>query len=99
MIKTKKYELPVNYDELKPHQRRAVRKQYMLEQKLLCQYCGMPLNEEPVNYVNAADIFWDIFPPNFRESPIHLHHSHDSGMTIGAVHMRCNAYLWIYKRE
>jgi len=99
MIKNKKYDLPVNYNELEPHQKRAVRLQYIEEQQNLCQYCEMPLNEAPDFHVGSADIFWDVFPPDFRESPIHLHHNHNTGMTIGAVHMRCNAYLWIYKGE
>lgn len=99
MIKTKKYDLPVNYDKLEKHQRRAVRLQYIEEQQNLCQYCEMPLNEAPDMHVSAADILWDLFPKGFRDSPIHLHHNHNTGMTIGAVHMRCNAYLWIYKGE
>lgn len=98
-IKTKKYNLPVNYDELEIHQKRAVRLQYIQEQQNLCQYCKMPLNEAPDFHVSAADILWDLFPKNFREHPIHLHHDHGTGMTIGAVHMKCNAYLWQYKRE
>jgi len=99
MIKNKKYDLPVNYDTLEPHQKRAVRLQYIEEQQNLCQYCEMPLNEAPINYVEAATISWAAFPYNFQLSPIHLHHDHKTGMTIGAVHMKCNAYLWQYKGE
>jgi hypothetical protein len=99
MIKNKTYELPVDYNELEPHQKRAVRLQYIQEQQNLCQYCEMPLNESPINYVESAAISWDLFPKNFREHPIHLHHDHGTGMTIGAVHMKCNAYLWQYKGE
>ena len=40
-----------------------------------------------------------LFPPNFFKWPVHLHHSHDTGMTIGAVHARCNAVLWQYHGE
>ena len=99
MIKTKKWSLPTNYNKLERGQKRVVRLQYVAEQQNLCQYCEMPLNEAPRMDVAASDIHWDLFPEGFREHPIHLHHNHDTGMTIGAVHMRCNAYLWIYKRE
>ena len=99
MIKTKKYDLPVNYNELAPHQKRAVRLQYIQEQKNNCYCCDMPLNEPPSNEVLLAEIAWELFPRNFAKSPIHLHHNHNTGMTIGAVHMRCNAYLWQYKGE
>ena len=99
MIKTRKYDLPVNYDELEINQRRAVRLQYIAEQSNQCQYCEMPLNEGPSNEVMVSSIQWDLFPKGFQKHPIHLHHNHDTGMTIGAVHMRCNAFLWVYKGE
>lgn len=98
-IKTKVWKLPVDYTKLDRRQRRRVRLQYIKEQQNLCQYCEMPLNEAPDLHVGASDIHWDLFPDGFREHPVHLHHSHKTGMTIGAVHMRCNAYLWIYKGE
>lgn len=28
--------------------------------------------------------------------PVHLQHNHDTGMTEGAVHARCNAVMWQY---
>jgi hypothetical protein len=40
-----------------------------------------------------------LFPKNFLKWPVHLHHSHDTGMTIGAVHSYCNAVLWQYHNE
>ncbi len=27
--------------------------------------------------------------------PTHLHHDHDTGLTIGAAHGACNIWLWI----
>lgn len=98
-IKTKKYNLPINYDELEPHQKRAVRLQYIKEQEGVCQHCNMPIYQAPDNEVQLAYIHWDLFPEGFRENPVHLHHDHGTGMTIGAVHMKCNAYLWQYKGE
>lgn len=99
MIKTKKYDLPVNYNNLEYYEKRIVRLQYIKEQNNLCQYCKMSLNESPDSHVMSADIYWDVFPIDFKNHPIHLHHNHNTGMTIGALHMRCNAYLWIYKKE
>jgi hypothetical protein len=46
----------------------------------------MPINEK-------------IFPPNFFKYPVHLHHDHNTGMTIGAVHAYCNAVLFQYHGE
>lgn len=99
MIKTKKYNLPVKYENLQINEKRAVRLQYMKEQSMLCQYCNYSLVEKPSHKVEMAPISWNKFPKGFQKSPIHLHHNHDTEMTIGAVHMRCNAYLWQYKGE
>jgi len=99
MIKTKKYTLPVDYNDLQINEKRAVRLQYIKEQSNLCIHCDMPLNELPAYGIQKADINWEIFPKNFQKHPVHLHHNHETGMTIGAVHMKCNAYLWQYKGE
>lgn len=99
MIKTRKWDLPVEYSKLEPHEKRAVREQYIREQENLCQYCEMPLNETPSHKVMLAEISWELFPRNFHMHKIHLHHDHNNDLTIGAVHMRCNAYLWQYKGE
>jgi len=99
MIKNKKYDLPVDYDTLEQHQKRAVRLQYIEEQQNLCHYCKRPLDKQPDVLIYQQGIRWDLFPDNFQDYPIHLHHDHNTGMTIGAVHMKCNAYLWQYKGE
>jgi hypothetical protein len=39
------------------------------------------------------------FIKQILEDSVHLHHSHETGMTIGAVHARCNAVLWQYHGE
>lgn len=92
-------ELPVNYNNCNSNRRRAVREEYVRIQDGKCHHCGMPLNEQPSNEVVAAYIDLSLFPPKFLEWPVHLHHDHDTGMTIGAVHARCNAYLWQYHGE
>ena len=60
-------------------------------------YCTQPLNRPPPDDVAEKDINWDLFPPNFQRWPIHLQHDHYTGMTEGAVHMRCNAVMWQYE--
>lgn len=91
--------LPVIYKSLSPEKRREVRLQYIELQEGKCAHCGQPLKGRPSLDVEYSRINWECFPPNFRKFPIHLHHSHETGLTIGAVHMKCNAWLWQYRGE
>jgi len=93
------YNLPVNYDKLQRHERRAVREQYIKEQNGLCHHCKQPLNGKPAEDVFNKPINWRNFPDGFLNFPVHLHHHHNTGMTIGAVHAYCNAVLWQYHGE
>lgn len=93
------YALPVYYDDLPQGERRLVREQYVALQEGKCYYCGNPLWAKPKNDVAKKHINWKRFPPNFLKWPVHLHHSHDTGLTIGAVHAHCNAVLWQYEGE
>ena len=96
---TNKYNLPVNYEKLTHKQRKEVREQYIKEQDGKCYHCGFPLDGKPDPEVRNHFITWDLFPKGFRKSPIHLHHNHDTDLTIGAVHAYCNAVLWQYHGE
>jgi len=91
--------LPTNYEELPIPMRRVVREEYVRRQGGLCSHCNAPLAGEPSASVQKLRINERLFPPNFFKWPVHLHHSHDTGMTIGAVHCRCNAALWQYHGE
>jgi hypothetical protein len=91
--------LPAYYEELTQHQRRMVREEYVRRQKGLCMHCYEPLGKEPAEFVRTRWIDLSLFPPGFLDHPIHLHHSHETGKTIGALHARCNAYLFQYKGE
>jgi hypothetical protein len=91
------WKLPVNYDDLFAWERRQVREQYVLLQDNKCFYCGEPLGGEPRRDIRDAYIKWQLFPSGFKNHPIHLQHDHGTGMTEGAVHMRCNAYMWQYE--
>lgn len=91
--------LPVNYDATAPSKRRLVRIEYVKQQLGKCQHCGELLFFQPTQKVLDAYIKESLFPPGFFNNPVHLHHDHLTGMTIGAVHARCNAYLWQHLGE
>lgn len=89
--------LPAMYDELTWQQRAQVRNQYVSLQEGDCWYCDWPLDGPPADQVQWARINLRLFPPGFLNSPIHLQHDHNTGLTEGAVHARCNAVLWQYE--
>ena len=95
---SKKWNLPQDYRKLSQQERREVRLQYMDEQNADCAYCEKCLYEEPVM---DKPINWNLFPggKDFLRYPVHLHHNHKTGMTIGAVHAYCNAVSWQYDGE
>lgn len=92
-------ELPANYNNLSTQKRLIVREQYIKLQDGKCHYCKCPLNESPPDHIKQKPINTNLFPVNFFKYPIHLHHNHVSGITIGAVHNLCNAVLWQYEKE
>ena len=92
-------ELPVNYNDLTSYKRRLVREEYVRVQNGKCAHCGNDLAGKPAPYVSRKRVNRSLFPPNFFKWPVHLHHDHDTGMTIGAVHSYCNAVLWQYHGE
>lgn len=91
--------LPVNYDKITPRERRKVRLEYLKLQNSKCHHCGNDVWGPPVKEIVTAYIDESLFPKGFFEYPVHLHHDHNTGMTIGVVHNRCNAYLWQYHGE
>lgn len=91
--------LPQIYASLTTAKRRAVREAYIKQQDGACLYCHTDLQGEPDPIVMDTPIDHRLFPPNFFKHPVHLHHSHDTGLTIGALHSRCNGILWQYYGE
>jgi hypothetical protein len=89
-------ELPVDYRSISSAKRKAVREEYVARQGGLCAYCKGSLAKKPPDHVASKWINWSLFPPNFLRYPVHLQHSHETGMTEGAVHAYCNAVLWQY---
>lgn len=91
--------LPVNYNGLNYKDKRVAREAYIEQQKGKCYYCGNSLSGEASEVVLKKPVNEKLFPKGFFEWPIHLHHDHETGMTIGAIHSYCNAVLWQYHGE
>lgn len=92
-------ELPVDYGSLTPAERKVVREEYIKLQEGKCYYCKGKLSDSPPSKIMKKRIIRTLFPENFFKWPVHLHHSHETGLTIGAVHCYCNAVLWQYEHE
>ena len=90
---------PIYYDDASPTRRRAIRKRYVIEQGGVCYYCKSHLDEDPPKEILNKKVNKRLFPKSFFNWPVHLHHSHDTGLTLGAVHCYCNAILWQYHGE
>ena len=93
-------ELPVLYDKISFRERRIVREAYTFIQNWHCWFCEEPLDDTAAGWVKEEVLELSMsegitFPPEFFQHPIHLHHCHISGLTQGAVHSFCNAYLWM----
>ena len=91
--------LPVKYNDFHYTERWKIRNEYICVQKGLCYHCKKPLEGEPAKHVRDMAVKKHLFPNGFFTHPIHLHHSHKTGLTIGAVHNYCNAVLWQYHGE
>jgi hypothetical protein len=92
--------LPAYYDKLTTAERHSVRKEYARRQGGKCCFCDMPLDGPP-DWQKAGRLVIDesLFPAGFNWSSEHLHHCHQTGLTIGTVHAKCNAVLWQYHGE
>ena len=91
--------LPTDYTKLTRRERRSVREEYVRLQEGKCSYCKEPLDKDAAFEVMEKQIDISLFPPSFFKWPVHLHHCHNTGMTLGAVHCHCNAVLWQYHGE
>ena len=90
---------PQLYAKLNTRQKRDLRVKYGESQNGLCYHCKNPLKWPPTEAMRIKSINLSLFPKNFLQYPVHLHHSHKTGLTLGAVHARCNAVLWQYHKE
>jgi hypothetical protein len=94
-----KHKLPANYNNLSRSERREVRNRYVEIQKGKCFWCGEKLTGDPPKIITDKKIDWNLFPDGFLNFPIHLQHDHKTGLTEGAVHAFCNAYMWQYENR
>lgn len=90
---------PQLYSFLTPQERRALREDYVKDQKGLCYWCKHPLTEAPSNEVQRKPLNLRLFPKGFLSHPIHLQHCHKTGLTEGAVHAYCNGIMWQYHQR
>lgn len=91
--------LHTKYDKLTFKERAELRARYVEAQQGRCIWCYQNLEDDPDTEVAEAEIDWELFPEGFMNSPVHLQHSHANGFTEGAVHAKCNAYMWQYHRR
>jgi hypothetical protein len=92
-------DLPVIYKNLSPSQKREVREKYIELQHGFCYHCKCRLDKPAPEDIRNSGIDKTLFPKTMFDYPIHLHHDHDTGLTIGAVHSHCNAWLWQFQGE
>ena len=91
--------LPIDYDSAHWAVRKQAREQYVKDQDGNCCHCWSKLNGNPDRTVNCMSVKTSLFPKSFFKWPVHLHHDRKTGLTIGAVHSKCNAVLWQYHGE
>ena len=84
------------YNELSPRERKEMRELYVIEQKGKCFWCQYDIHKKPPEGITSWKVNLDLFPRGFMNNPIHLQHSHTTGLTEGAVHAHCNAVAWQY---
>lgn len=91
--------LPTHYPSLSREEVAIVRARYAKAQNHLCYACDEPLTGPASELAREHRINWALFPVGFEDYPVHLHHDHHTGMTLGAVHALCNAVLWQFFGE
>ena len=92
-------ELPTKYSKLKPAERRKVREEYIKRQDGKCLFCKSLLSQDVPFKIKERKLNMKLFPEGFLDHPVHLHHDHDTDLTLGSVHAYCNGILWQYYGE
>lgn len=91
--------IPAMYDALTWFERRTVREDYIILQKGLCWHCKEDIHAPPPKHITDLPLDQRYWPAEFLKHPIHLHHDHKTGLTIGSTHAYCNAVLAQYFGE
>ena len=89
------------YHDLSWQERKSLRERYIKAQNGNCWYCKLPLSGKSLHETEKTPVNWSLFPggKDFLRWPVHLHHDHDTGLTIGAVHAYCNAVSFEYEES
>lgn len=82
------------YSKMTPNDRRNLREQMARAQGDECWYCTAPLYMTPPVHIGNYKYNKRSFPPNMLKYPVHLHHDHETDICLGAVHAKCNVYMW-----
>jgi hypothetical protein len=85
--------LPAVYAKLSVAEKRLVREEYARLQNGICPFCNSPLHLPPPK-ADLPKLDESKFPVGFLRYPLHLHHSHETGLTLACVHSYCNGLLW-----
>ena len=93
-------ELPMLYS--RKHMRKRAREKYIEQQQGICPHCNTLLVDEPTKQIeqlktNPYGVLLLASP--FFNWPIHLHHDHSTGLTVGAYHAACNAVLDVFHNQ
>jgi len=88
---------PIPYSDISnPAMRSSIREWLINRQRGKCWFCNEPLEGNPPEPILSDPIDTNLFPPRFFYYDIHIHHDHKTDLVQGAVHARCNAWLWQY---
>jgi hypothetical protein len=85
-----KLDLPTKYSSLSGERKSAVISAYICLQRERCWLCGDSLYELPTFIVENPKLMALSYNELAEEHPHHLHHDHDTGLTLGVTHAECN---------
>jgi len=85
-----KLELPIKYSSLSGERLSAVKEAYTCLQRERCWLCGNNLWDLPKYIVENPKLMGLCGNQLAEHSPLHLHHDHDTGLTLGVTHAECN---------
>lgn len=85
-----KLELPTKYSSLSGERLAVVKEAYICLQRERCWLCGGNLYELPNHVVDNPNLIGLCSSQLAEQHPLHLHHNHDTGLTLGVAHAECN---------
>ena len=88
-------ELPTKYSSLSGERLSAVKEAYICLQRERCWLCGNNLYELSKYLVDNPKLMPLCGNELAERYPLHLHHDHDTGLTLGVTHAECNIIIGI----